>query len=219
MRNTSKIKDLTGKKFNKLTVIRIASRDPLYWECKCDCGNTTLVRTSNLTRGMVKSCGCLQKRGNPTHHLSNTRLYRIYKKMIRRCYVENEPAYVNYGGRGISVCNEWRESVEEFYKWAVENGYQENLTIDRIDNDGDYCPSNCRWTTYERQSNNRRTNIDITIDGVTRTLQEWCTIYDMPYKRVHMRIRAGWNPIDAITYKQDARLFPRQQKGQGENVK
>ena len=139
--------------------------------------------------------------------------------MIRRCYVESEPAYVNYGGRGISVCNEWRESVEKFYKWAVENGYQENLTIDRIDNNGDYCPSNCRWTTYERQSNNRRTNIDITIDGVTRTLQEWCTIYDMPYKRVHMRIRAGWNPIDAITYKQDARLFPRQQKGQEENVK
>lgn len=219
MRNTSKIKDLTGQKFNMLTVIGIASRNPLYWKCRCECGNITRVRTNNLTSGQVKSCGCLHKRGNPIHNLSKTRLYRIYKKMIRRCYTEEEPAYQNYGGRGITVCDEWRNSVEAFCKWAMENGYHDHLTIDRVDNNGNYCPENCRWTTYKVQSNNRRTNIDVTIEGETKTLQEWCTLYNVPYKRVYMRIKSGWNPVEAIMYKEDARLFPRQRKDCNENVR
>ena len=208
MRNTSKIIDLTGQKFNKLTVKGIASRNPLYWECVCDCGNIVNVRTSNLKRGMVKSCGCLHHKGNPKHHLSNTRIYRIYKKMIRRCCSPDEPAYINYGARGISVCNEWKESVENFYNWAIANGYDDQLTIDRIDNDGDYCPENCRWITLEAQSRNRRSNIDVTINGVTKTLTEWAREFDVPYKRVYARARSGWSVLDALTYKQDARLFP-----------
>lgn len=206
MRNTSKIKDLTGQKFNKLTVIGIASRNPLYWECRCDCGNIVHVRPSNLKQGQVKSCGCLHHKGNPTHNLSRTRIYRIYKKMIRRCYSKDEPAYVNYGGRGISVCDEWKKSVETFYKWAISNGYEDNLTIDRIDNNGNYSPENCRWTTYQAQSNNRRSNITVEINGISKTLMEWCEEYDMPYKRVHMRIKNGWEPINALTYKDDARI-------------
>lgn len=208
MRNTSKIIDLTGQKFNKLTVIGIASRNPLYWKCRCDCGNTVNVRTSNLKRGMVKSCGCLHHKGNPKHHLSNTRIYRIYKKMMRRCYSPDEPAYKNYGARGISVCDEWKESVENFFEWSIANGYSNELTIDRIDNDGDYCPSNCRWTTAKIQNMNRRSNIDITINGKTKTLTEWACQFGVPYKRVYARIQSGWSVLDALTYKQGARLFP-----------
>ena len=213
MRNTSKIKDLTGMKFNKLTVIGIASRNPLYWECKCDCGNTTKVRTANLKRGMVKSCGCLQHRGNPTHNLCHTRIYRIYKKILRRCYVESCPAYPNYGGRGITVCDEWKDSIEAFYEWSMKNGYNDELSIDRIDNDGNYCPENCRWATRVTQCNNRRSNINITIDGETKTLQEWCNEYNQPYRRIHQRITNGWNPVEAVTFKEDARLVNRKQKG------
>lgn len=213
MRNTSKIKDLTGMKYNMLTVVGIASRNPLYWECKCDCGNTTKVRTANLKRGMVKSCGCLQHRGNPTHNLCHTRIYRIYKKIIRRCYVQNCPAYPDYGGRGITMCDEWKESVEAFYKWSIENGYDDDLSIDRIDNDGNYCPENCRWATMVTQCNNRRSNINITIDGKTKTLQEWCNEYNLPYRRINMRIRNGWDPVEAVMFNKDARKVHRQQKG------
>ena len=124
MRNTSKIKDLTGKKYNKLTVIGIASRNPLYWECKCDCGNTTYVRTSNLKRNMVKSCGCLHKRGNPTHNLSNTRIYRIHKKMIRRCYVKDDPAYPNYGGRGMTGL-----ALTEEHKKKIGKANSQKVTV------------------------------------------------------------------------------------------
>ena len=128
--------------------------------------------------------------------------------MIRRCCSPDEPAYINYGARGISVCNEWKESVENFYNWAIANGYDDQLTIDRIDNDGDYCPENCRWITLEAQSRNRRSNIDVTINGVTKTLTEWAQEFDVPYKRVYARVRSGWPVLDALTYKQDARLFP-----------
>lgn len=212
MRNTSKIKDLTGMKFNKLTVIGIASRNPLYWECKCDCGNTTKVRTANLKRNMVKSCGCLQHRGNPVHNLSKTRIYRIYKKMIRRCYTEDDPAYPNYGGRGIKVCDEWKESVESFAEWALQNGYDDSLSIDRINNDGDYCPENCRWANSKTQSNNRRSNIKITIFGETKNMKEWCDIFNIPRTRVSARIKRGWTPEEAILYIDDARIIKRDRK-------
>lgn len=209
MRNTSKIKDLTGQKFNHLTVVKLASRNPIYWECVCDCGNTTFVRTSNLTRGQVKTCGCAHKRGNPTHGHSNTRLYRIYKKIIRRCYCADEPSYHNYGGRGITVCDEWKNDFMTFYNWALDNGYDESLSIDRINNDGNYEPTNCRWVDSKQQSNNRRTNKLFRYKGKTQTLMQWCEEYNVNYERVYARLSRGWNFEEAIETKDDARKHKR----------
>ena len=209
MRNSTKIIDITGQKFNKLTVIGIASRNPLYWRCKCECGNEINVRTSNLKRGLVKSCGCIHHRGNPIHNYSNTRLYRIRAKMIRRCFVKEDPAYPNYGGRGISMCADWKNSVSSFVEWALANGYSDSLTIDRIDNDGDYTPENCRWVDSKTQSNNRRSNINITIGGETKTLNEWCEQTGVPSKRAYARVKAGWDLAEAVTITGDARRIKR----------
>lgn len=201
MRNTSKINDLTGQKFNLLTVKGMAQRNPIYWECVCDCGNTTFVRTSNLTGGKVKSCGCLQHKGNPTHNQSHTRVYRIYAKMLRRCFVESDLAYSRYGGRGITMCDEWKNSFVAFSDWAYANGYADNLTIDRIDNNGDYCPENCRWTDYLTQSNNKRNNRVYEHNGETKTLSEWCRTLNLPYRRIYFRITNGWTFEEAISQK------------------
>lgn len=209
MRNTSKIKDLTGQKFNHLTVIGIAERNPLKWECQCDCGNTTGVRTCNLTRGLVKSCGCIHHRGNPTHGQCYTRVYRIYAKILRRCFVTDDPAYKNYGGRGITMCEEWRNSFEAFSEWAYSNGYADGKTIDRIDNNGDYSPENCRWATPSEQANNTRRNRNFTLNGKTQTLAQWCNEYGAKYGTVHQRLKMGWTFEEAISLPKNTRAHKR----------
>ena len=173
-------KDLTGQRFGRLTVIEYAgtlvtknhSRTTM-WKCKCDCGNIKDVRYSNLARGTTQSCGCIHKEKlgsmNRTHGLSGnkTRLYTIWKNMRGRCFNTNDKSYDRYGGRGISVCEEWDKSFEAFYKWSIENGYKEDiaesnrnrLSIDRINNDGNYEPSNCRWTNDFVQASNKRNSI------------------------------------------------------------
>lgn len=199
MRNTSKIRDITGQKFNMLTAVRIAQRNPLRWECLCDCGGTCTVLSSNLIGGRQKSCGCLSRKGNPKHGQSYTRVYRIYAKIKRRCFVEDEPAYPNYGGRGITMCDEWKNSFESFSKWAYANGYRDDLTIDRIDNDGDYCPENCQWADRYSQANNKRNNHLYTYQGKTQTLPVWCREMDVPYKRAWYRLSKGWTIEEALT--------------------
>lgn len=212
MKGTHFIKDLTGQKFNMLTVLSLDSRDPVYWKCRCDCGGTTRVQTSNLKRGRVKSCGCLSHKGNPTHNLRNTKLYSKYAGILRRCYNKNEKCYKNYGGRGISVCDEWLSSFVSFYEWSINNGYQEGLSIDRIDNNGDYCPENCRWVDNKTQANNRRSNRLYTMNGDTKNLSQWCKQYGMEYTVVRNRIvKHGWPFEEAITYKDDARKVKRRQ--------
>lgn len=149
-------------RFGNLTVLNRAPKGKRHhsmWLCKCDCNAETVVDTSSLRSGNTKSCGCitrkLLKESSTKHGKHGTRLYRIWKGMVSRCNCKGQSSYKHYGGRGISVCSEWL-NYESFDKWALENGYSDNLTIDRIDTDGNYTPKNCRWVTMEVQAKNKR---------------------------------------------------------------
>ena len=170
------------------------------WICKCDCGNRTVVRANNLKSGAVKSCGCLQKKSVvKTHGMSKTKLYYIWRDMIERCESKKSKSYKDYGYRGIGICEEWRRDFIHFYNWSVASGYQEGLTIDRIDFNKGYCPENCRWITKGEQAKNRRMNYKIEYNGEIKTLQELCDELKLNYKRVHNRInKLGWSLERAI---------------------
>lgn len=156
--------NLMGKRFGKLTVIEKTHIDncrELCWICLCDCGQTTKpIRSTDLRRGCTKSCGCFRKENQRKkvlkHGLEHTRIYRIWSGMRSRCYSPANRMYRCYGGRGITICDEWKDDITAFHKWAMANGYRDDLTIDRINNDGNYEPSNCRWATYSQQNKNRR---------------------------------------------------------------
>jgi len=164
-------KDRIGKKFGKLTIINVIKNKgkKTYVLCKCDCGNTKQIRLDGITSGLVVSCGCFNKeqaiktgKKKRTHGKTHTRIYRIWRKMKERCYYEaDRRKYKYYGGRGITVYEEWKNSFEKFYDWAITHGYADNLSIDRIDVNGNYEPSNCRWITMAEQQRNKRNNIKI----------------------------------------------------------
>lgn len=188
----SKIKDISGQKFGQLTVIKYAYTDKHHtaiWQCKCDCGNIVEVRSDSLRNGHTRSCGCLHK----LHGKSNSRLYYIWKNMKQRCYNKNDHAYNRYGERGIRICDEWLTDFKNFYNWAMDNGYKENLTIDRSDVNGNYEPNNCRWATKKQQTRNKRTTKYITYNNETKSLGEWCDILGLNYDKIWCRLyRNNW---------------------------
>lgn len=184
----SKIIDLTGRKYGKLLVIcRKASNSKgnSMWECKCDCGKITVVSSNRLRSGNTKSCGCTH---GESHGMANTRIYRIWQAIKNRCLNKNVKAYIYYGGRGITICEEWIKSFNAFYEWAISNGYADNLTIDRINVNGNYEPLNCRWVEMKTQNNNTRHNKFITKNGETHTITEWAEIIGIKPATLYARI-------------------------------
>lgn len=189
-----------GDRFGRLTVIgfeRVKAQKrgtTLKAICQCDCGGTTSVISSSLAQGKTKSCGCLQKEiliaRNQKHGWSKTRLYREWKAMKGRCYYKKHEYFERYGGRGISVCDEWTNSFDKFRDWALSNGYQDNLSLDRIDPNGDYRADNCRWVSMEMQANNRTNSLLVDIDGKQMTLSEISKSYGLPYSTVYYKYRA-----------------------------
>lgn len=198
--------DLTGRKFGKWTCMRKDSERTgrlSRWICRCDCGKEKSVLRRSLISGNSKGCGCDRGENmakvNTVHGMCNTRLYNIWKNMRKRCHSENSTSYKNYGGRGIFVCEEWRYSFENFKDWALENGYADDLTIDRVDVNGGYCPENCRWTTYKVQGRNRTCNILITYKGETKTLSEWSEIAGINWHTLYGRLKNNWDVEKAFT--------------------
>lgn len=197
-----KIRDLTGQKFGKLTAIKRVE-DRIYssgkhssmWLCDCDCGNTKIVSRSALTKGETKSCGCLK---GESHNMSDSRIYEIWRGMIRRCEDDKRKDYIIYGGRGISVCDEWKNSFNKFYNWSINNGYNDSLTIERNDVNGNYEPSNCRWATKEEQANNRRDNQFLTYDGKTQTISQWAKELNVNESTLRNRMQRGWSDEEII---------------------
>lgn len=195
--------DLTGKRFGMLTVLERAdkTKSGTKWLCRCDCGQTCCVLPNNLRGGRQKSCGCLRRRTplNRTHGDSRSvRLYRIWSDMKTRCCNPSMKSYALYGGRGINVCTEWANSYEAFRDWSLRSGYVDDLSLDRIDNDGNYEPTNCRWATREQQSNNRRSNRLITANGSTKTMAEWARESGIRYTRIYKRLKRGWSEEKAV---------------------
>lgn len=203
-----KFKDLTGQKFGKLTAIkRVADHiEPCghhytMWLCKCDCGNFSKVRSADLIGDHIKSCGCQ----NIKHMLSKHPLYKVLSRMHSCCYNKNCNDYKDYGARGIELCDQWNKdvvgiskAVKNFVGWSESHGYKRGLSIDRINNSGNYEPSNCRWATMTEQCNNRRNNHFIEFNGEKLTISQWARKYNIGRDMLKSRIERGWEMEKAL---------------------
>ena len=196
--------DFIGQKFNRLTIIGydgVNNDHKMLAKCKCDCGNIHIATLRDIKNGHVKSCGCLQKEIARNRFLidnrTDERLYTIYTNMKARCYNVDSPNYKNYGGRGIIICKEWLNDYTLFKTWSLNNGYNDDLTIDRINVNGNYEPSNCRWVDIKTQCNNKRNTIYITYNGQTHTITEWADIYHVNRKKIAYRYYKGY-PVNQI---------------------
>ena len=200
--------DLIGQKFGMLTVlaqandkIRSDGTHIVMWHCMCDCGNEIIVNSGTLKSGHTKSCGCLQgeHHNDSNHKTGKTRLYRIWGDMKQRCYNKNNLNFKNYGGRGIVICDEWKNSYIKFKEWAIKNGYNDDLTIEITDVNGNYCPENCKWATQLEQANNTRTNRMITFNGETLTWTQWNKKLGFKRGVLEYRLKKGWSIEKALT--------------------
>lgn len=198
------IDKIINKKYGKLTVIKFIERTEritkkgtkngykYFFLCKCECGNTKVVEWKKLKSGNTKSCGCIRKEKTSQmamkHNLWQSKLYTRWHQIKNRCYNKNYNRYKNYGGRGIVICDEWKNDFKAFYDWAMNNGYKENLTIDRIDINGNYEPNNCRWITNYEQQHNKRNNKLLTYKGETKCIAEWARIMGLSHTILTNRI-------------------------------
>ena len=209
---SNKFKDETGNRYGNLTVLSRADdyiwtdsagheNREVQWYCKCDCGNYTIAKGSQLRSGHTTSCGCNISKASTKHGMHGTRIYRIHQGMKNRCYNPNEDSYKNYGARGITICDEWlgENGFINFYNWAITHGYRDDLTINRINNDGNYEPGNCNWATFKEQANNKRTNRVIEYMGESHTCSEWADIVSIPAYDICNRLDLGWSVEDALT--------------------
>lgn len=198
-------------RFGRLTVIDSAEdhiqksgKHRTQWLCKCDCGNIIAVQSFNLKSGNSKSCGCLADEIRITNSLKHgdrhNRLYSIWCNIKQRCYNSKLPTYARWGGRGIKMCDEWKDSYTAFKEWSINNGYNNNLTIDRIDNNLGYTPDNCRWTTPKVQSNNRSTSVYFPYKGREYTLSELADATGIKYHTLFARVnKLGWSIDKAVS--------------------
>lgn len=204
-----KFVDLTDKHFGRWTVIGIHGKrgNLITWDCVCECGTRAIISGNSLTRKNRPSlsCGCLQKekvfqtgKNNIIHGQTGTKLFCVWEGMLRRCTDANNKNYKNYGGRGITVCNEWHEFVA-FRNWAISNKYRDDLTIERKNVNGNYCPENCCWATWKEQANNRRNNVIIKYCNTQKTLAEWSEITGLSAATISYRIKHGWSAERALT--------------------
>lgn len=182
-----------GQKYGRLTVTGFVHKGKKwYWECTCECGNSIITQAYLARNGHTSSCGCLQREraseASLVHGQTNSRLYRIYNGMKNRCYNQKQQSYENYGGRGITICEEWLKSFTAFEGWSLSHGYADDLSIDRIDNNGDYSPKNCRWVTRTEQNENTRRNHLVTIGDRTQPLSAWVRERGLNYHTVSFRI-------------------------------
>lgn len=206
-----KIKDIAGQRFGRLVAVSPIKREGdrnYYWECRCDCGNTVTVNGYNLRSGNTQSCGCFQKEKSikisTTHGLRRSPLYHIWSHIKDRCFNKNNPRYKDYGGRGITVCDRWLD-FKNFHDDMFPT-WKRGLSIDRINNDGNYGPGNCRWATNKDQNNNRRDNCILELDGKRMTVTQWAeklninrnTLYDRIYISGWSIKRALFTPIKSI---------------------
>ena len=192
--------DITNHRFGRLVAIkreRVDKNYQQYWLCKCDCGNTAIVRLSSLNNGHTSSCGCLQKEKRTTHKMTKTTEYHIWNTMKARCLNPNSSAYQYYGGRGIKVCDRWKCSFENFYSDMGKRPSKE-YSLDRIDVNGDYCPENCRWATIAEQNRNKSNNNLITIEGETLVSQDWSSEYGISRGTIIRRIQNGMSTKEEI---------------------
>ena len=208
-----KIKDLTGQKFGRLTVkerVENAKDGRAQWLCECDCGGEHVTKGKYLLNGECKSCGCLSRENKERWKTVNykhggvaknqtERLYSIWCGMKTRTTNKNQLSHYSYHDKGVSVCEEWFSDYQCFKEWALNNGYSDELTIDRIDNDGDYCPENCRWITQFDQNRNTSRTIRMIVNGEIYCLKDCCKLLGIKYRSVqHYMYRKNKNPLDAV---------------------
>lgn len=196
-------KDISGQRFGKLVAIKRVGKDKrnnALWQCKCSCGNYCIRAVAELHKRNNHSCGCSGKehlknmgKGNVTHGMTGTRLYGCYKGMMSRCYREKDIHYSAYGGRGIIVCDEWKNNPKVFVDWALTHGYSDDLTIERIDVNGNYEPSNCKWIPMAEQYENKRQNLRIEWKGEVHSASYWSRITGISANTIRWRFKHGWS--------------------------